>query len=74
MHRVGFAQRGGRLVSDRLEFDSDVNEDRNRELELDRSFDNWVAANIENQTRQQEEMTEAPHDNVFDAAEEMDQE
>jgi hypothetical protein len=61
-------------VSDSLEFDSDVNEDRNRELELDRSFDNWVAANIENHTRQQEEITEAPHDNVFDAAEEMDQE
>jgi hypothetical protein len=56
-----------------MELDSDVNEDRNREQQLDRSFDDWLA-NIEKQTDQQDEITQVPHDNVFDVAENMDEE
>jgi hypothetical protein len=56
-----------------MEVDSDVNDDRKREQQLDESFEDWLD-NIENQVRQKEDMTNVPHENVFDVAENMDAE
>jgi hypothetical protein len=53
------------------ELDSDVNEDRNREQQLDQSFEEWYAQ-MENQIHQQEGITRVPNENVFEAAEDMD--
>jgi hypothetical protein len=54
------------------EMDSDVNEDRNREQQLDQSFEEWYAQ-MENQIHQQEGITRIPNENVFEVAEEMDE-
>ncbi|WP_373229860.1 hypothetical protein [Cohnella sp.] len=53
------------------EMDSDVNEDRNREWQLDQSFEEWYAQ-MEDQFQQQEGITRVPTQNVFEAAEQMD--
>lgn len=52
--------------------DSDVNEDSNRERQLDESYDEWYAQ-MEKQINQQEEITRVPSQNVFEAAEGMDE-
>ncbi|WP_216628243.1 hypothetical protein [Paenibacillus germinis] len=56
-----------------LEVDSDVNEDRNRELQLDDSFQYWYR-NVGYWVQQKEDITQVPKENVFDAAAEMDAE
>jgi hypothetical protein len=55
------------------EWDSDVNEDAGRERLLDRSFDDWTASRIKDQAQRQEALVQVPNDNVFEAAEDMDQ-
>lgn len=57
-----------------VEWDSDVNEDRGREMLLDRSFDDWAAENIQERTEWQEALTQVPQSNVFETAEQMDAE
>ncbi|WP_036720098.1 hypothetical protein [Paenibacillus harenae] len=47
------------------EVDSDVNEDRNREQQLDDSFQDWYR-NIGYWVQQKEDMTQVPKSNVFD--------
>jgi len=54
-----------------MEMDSDVNEDSNREWQLDQSFEEWYAK-MENQIHRQEGITRVPIQNVFEAAEDMD--
>ncbi|WP_274365740.1 hypothetical protein [Paenibacillus thermotolerans] len=60
------------LHSEHDEVDSDVNEDAKRELQLDASFQDWYR-NIEYWVKQQEEITNVPKENVFDAAVTMDE-
>ncbi|TFE25169.1 hypothetical protein [Cohnella luojiensis] len=55
------------------EMDSDVNEDRNRERQLDQSFEVWYKQ-MENQIQQQEGITRVSDENVFEAAVDMDAE
>ena len=50
-----------------LEVDSDVNEDRNREKQLDDSFEAWYR-NMDNQVKQKLDLTNVPQDSVFDSA------
>jgi len=52
--------------------DSNVNEDRNREKQLDESFEAWLDT-IEDHFKQKNDMTNVPQDNVFDVAERMDE-
>ncbi|WP_246042169.1 hypothetical protein [Cohnella pontilimi] len=59
-------------MSDELEVDSDVREDRGREALLDESFNNWVTRNIDQQTRQQMDLTDVPNGNVWDSADRVD--
>ncbi|MBW5447996.1 hypothetical protein GE107_18225 [Cohnella sp. CFH 77786] len=66
--------KGPRARNGQPEWDSDVNEDSGREMLLDRSFDDWVAGRIEDQTERQEAITQAPHENAFEAAERLDDE
>lgn len=54
-----------------LEVDSDVNEDRNREQQLDDSFQYWYR-NVGYWVQQKENMTQVPKENVFDVAADMD--
>ncbi|MGO4271664.1 hypothetical protein AB4Z22_17765 [Paenibacillus sp. TAF58] len=56
-----------------IEVDSDVNEDRNREQQLDASFQYWYR-NIGYWVQQKEALTQVPKRNVFDAAADMDDE
>lgn len=56
-----------------LEVDSDVNEDRNREQQLDDSFQYWYR-NVGYWVQQKEAITQVPKENVFDAAADMDAE
>lgn len=55
------------------EMDSDVNEDSNREQQLDESFEEWYAQ-MDNQIHLQEGITRVPNENAFEAAVEMDAE
>ncbi|MEB3103773.1 hypothetical protein [Ferviditalea candida] len=59
------------VLDEDMEVDSDVNEDRNREQQLDASFQDWYR-NIESWVKQKEDMTQVPKANVFDAAVNMD--
>jgi hypothetical protein len=61
-------------VSDDVEMDSDAREDSKQEALLDRSFNDWVTHNIENQTKQQQEITDVPNGNVWEAASPGDKE
>lgn len=61
------------VLGEEIEVDSDVNEDRNRELQLDASFQEWYR-NIGYWVQQKEDMTQVPKANVFDAAADMDAE
>ncbi|WP_336773237.1 hypothetical protein [Paenibacillus sp. MMO-58] len=60
-------------VFNNIELDSDVNEDRGREQQLDASFEDWYR-NIGYWEQQKSEMTQVPESNVFDVAANMDQE
>lgn len=55
------------VLGNEIEVDSDVNEDRNREEQLDESFDSWNR-NIGKQVKNKLDLTNVPQDNVFDAA------
>lgn len=72
METIKFINRArrGKPVS---EMDSDVNEDLNREQQLDRSFEVWYKQ-MENQIHQQEGITRVPDENVFETAEDLDAE
>lgn len=61
------------VLEEEIEVDSDVNEDRNREQQLDASFQDWYR-NIGYWVQQKENMTQVPKANVFDAAADMDAE
>ncbi|KRE49064.1 hypothetical protein ASG81_05390 [Paenibacillus sp. Soil522] len=56
-----------------LEVDSDVNEDRNREQQLDDSFQDWYR-NIGYWVQQKDDITQVPKANVFDAFPDLDDE
>lgn len=61
------------LLGEEIEVDSDVNEDHNREQQLDDSFQYWYR-NVGYWVQQKEDITQVPKANVFDAAVEMDAE
>jgi hypothetical protein len=61
------------VLGEEMEVDSDVNEDRNREQQLDASFQDWYR-NIEHWVHQKEDITQVPQSNVFDVATNMDAE
>ncbi len=54
------------VLREELEVDSDVNEDRSREQQLDDSFQDWYR-NIGNWVQQKDDITQVPKANVFDA-------
>jgi len=54
-----------------FEVDSDVNENPNREEQLDDSFQAWYG-NIDDQVKRKLDLTNVPEDNVFDAAVHLD--
>ncbi|MEK5641441.1 hypothetical protein BK138_13930 [Paenibacillus rhizosphaerae] len=56
-----------------MEVDSDVNEDSNREQQLDDSFQDWYR-NIGYWVQQKENMTQVPKANVFDDIPELETE
>lgn len=58
----------GMLVNE-TEMDSDVNEDRHREKQLDDSLEAWYE-NVEQQVKQKLELTNVPQSNVFDSKKE----
>ncbi|MFD1956618.1 hypothetical protein ACFSL6_21145 [Paenibacillus thailandensis] len=60
------------VLGNKIEVDSDVNEDRNREERLDDSFEAWYGKMGE-QIKQKMELTNVPKDNVFDAAEDLEE-
>lgn len=53
------------VLREETEVDSDVNEDRNREQQLDDSFQDWYR-NIGYWVQQKDDMTQVPKSNVFD--------
>ncbi|GIO29279.1 MULTISPECIES: hypothetical protein [Paenibacillus] len=55
------------VLGKKLEVDSDVNEDRNREEQLDDSFEAWYG-NINYQLKQKLDLTSVPQDSVLDSA------
>ena len=65
--------RNDRGLGEKIEVDSDVNEDRNREQQLDASFQDWYR-NIGYWVQQKEDITQIPKANVFEAAANMDTE
>jgi hypothetical protein len=60
------------VLGHKIEVDSDVNEDRNREEQLDDSFEAWYG-NINHQVKQKLDLTSVPQDSVFDSAVGMDE-
>ncbi|SDN68492.1 hypothetical protein SAMN04487897_10476 [Paenibacillus sp. yr247] len=58
-------------LGEEMEVDSDVNEDRNREQQLDASFQYWYR-NVGYWVQQKEDMTKVPKANVFEAAADLD--
>lgn len=63
--------RNDQFLGESLEVDSDVNEDRNREQQLDDSFQYWYR-NVGYWVQQKEKLTQVPKENVFDAAADLD--
>ena len=55
------------VLGNEMEVDSDVNEDRNREEQVDDSFEAWYG-NINDQVKRKLDLTNVPQDNVFDSA------
>lgn len=60
------------VLGNEMEVDSDVNEDRNREEQVDDSFEAWYE-NINDQVKRKLDLTNVPQDNVFDSAVGMDE-
>ncbi|TDF92992.1 hypothetical protein [Paenibacillus piri] len=60
------------VLGNKIEADSDVNEDRSREEQLDDSFEAWYG-NIGDQVRQKLDLTNVPQASVFDSAVETDE-
>lgn len=60
------------VLGNKIEVDSDVNEDRNREEQLDDSFEAWYG-NINEQVKLKLDLTKVPQDSVFDSAVGMDE-
>lgn len=60
------------ILQQETEVDSDVNEDRGRERQLDDSFEAWYR-HVGQQVQRQEGITNVPSPNVFDAAAELDE-
>jgi hypothetical protein len=60
------------VVGSKTEEDSDVNEDRNREEQLDDSFEAWYDK-VGDQVKQKLDLTNVPQSNVFDSAVDMDE-
>ncbi|HZG17501.1 MAG TPA: hypothetical protein VE710_21170 [Candidatus Bathyarchaeia archaeon] len=60
------------VFGNKIEVDSDVNEDRNREEQLDNSFEAWYG-NIGDQVKQKLDLTNVPLANVFDSAASLDE-
>ncbi|MBP1157052.1 MULTISPECIES: hypothetical protein [unclassified Paenibacillus] len=60
------------VLGNEIEVDSDVNEDRNREEQLDNSLEAWYG-NIEDQVKQKLDLTNVPQDNVFESAVGLDE-
>ncbi|OZB94468.1 hypothetical protein CJP46_17900 [Paenibacillus sp. XY044] len=61
------------MLRKETEVDSDVNEDSNREQQLDDSFQDWYL-NIGYWVQQKENMTQVPKSNVFDDIPELETE
>ncbi|WP_256992412.1 hypothetical protein [Paenibacillus sp. XY044] len=61
------------ILRKETEVDSDVNEDSNREQQLDDSFQDWYL-NIGYWVQQKENMTQVPKSNVFDDIPELETE
>ncbi|WP_054024471.1 hypothetical protein [Bacillus sp. FJAT-28004] len=61
------------VLREETEVDSDVNEDRNREQQLDDSFQEWYR-NIEYWVQQKDDLTQVPKSNVFDDLPDIDTE
>ena len=55
------------VLGNEMEVDSDVNEDRNREEQVDDSFEAWYG-NINDQVKRKLDLTNVPQDNVFESA------
>jgi len=60
------------VLDNKIEVDSDVNEDRNREEQLDDSFEAWYG-NIGDQVRKKLDLTNVPQASVFDSAVDTDE-
>lgn len=60
------------VLGRKIEADSDVNEDRNREEQLDDSFEGWYDQ-IRDQVKNKLELTNVPDDNVFDNAVDLEE-
>ena len=63
--------RNDQFLGEGLEVDSDVNDDPNRERQLDDSFQYWYR-NVGYWVQQKEDMAQVPKENVFDAAADLD--
>lgn len=60
------------VLGNEMEVDSDVNEDRNREEQVDDSFEAWYG-NINDQVKRKLDLTNVPQDNVFESAIDLDE-
>lgn len=60
------------VLGNKIEVDSDVNEDRDREEQLDDSFEAWYG-NINDQVKLKLDLTKVPQDIVFDSGVGMDE-
>ena len=60
------------VLGNEMEVDSDVNEDRNREEQVDDSFEAWYG-NINDQVKRKLDLTNVPQDSVFDSAVDLDE-
>lgn len=60
------------VLGNEVEVDSDVNEDRNREEQLDDSFEAWYG-NMDDQVKQKLDLTSVPQDRVLDSAVGLDE-
>lgn len=56
----------------KIEVDSDVNEDHNREEQLDNSFEAWYGS-ISAQVKRKLDLTNVPQANVYDSIVDMDE-
>lgn len=65
-----FQKREPDILAGDIEVDSNVNEDENRERQLDASLEDWYRKNI----KQKEDITNVPEENVFEVAENIDAE